>query len=142
MTTADVLIPTSDGSSVEARIYRPQAEGDISLPLYLHLHSGGYYLGNLETEDASCRLNCLETRSVVLNVNYRHTPEWTFPTPMQDVFDALDWILGEENTATYNVDSRSVIVGGVSAGAALACTTALREQDNVRLIDLSLQTRR
>jgi predicted esterase len=41
-----------------------------------------------------------------------------------------DWILKEHRA--YNMDKRSVIIGGTSAGAALACATVLREQDNVR----------
>ncbi|KAI5460767.1 Alpha/Beta hydrolase protein [Mariannaea sp. PMI_226] len=124
----DVSIPTSDESLIAVRIYRLEDDLDALLPLYIHLHAGGFYFGNIETEDVWCRLLCINTRSVVMNVNYRHTPEWTFPTPMQDTFDALDWIIKEYRT--YNVDKRSVIIGGISAGAALACAAMLREQDN------------
>jgi acetyl esterase/lipase len=72
----------------------------------------------------------LRTNSIVANVNYRHAPEWTFPTPNEDVWDALNWLLDSANT--YGIDTDKVIIGGTSAGASLACATALRDLENVR----------
>ena len=101
----------------------------MKAPLYIHLHGGGFHLGNLETEDISCRLLALHTRTAVLNLNYRHTPEWTFPTPVQDVWDALNWI--SSSADKYGIDGSKIIIGGISAGASLACATALRDLNEV-----------
>jgi acetyl esterase len=114
---------------VPARIYRPEGTAG-KLPLYIHLHGGGFHLGNLETEDASCRLLSLRTSTVVLNLNYRHAPEWTFPTPVNDVWDALNWVM--RSAGEYSIDTNNVIIGGISAGASLACATALRELKTAR----------
>jgi acetyl esterase/lipase len=126
----DVTIPTSDGHSIPVRIYHPK--GTIRrLPLYIHLHGGGWLLGNIETEDVSCRLISLRTNTVVMNINYRHTPEWTFPTPVQDAWDALHWITQVDEQ--HGVDKDCIIIGGTSSGASLACATALRDLENVHL---------
>lgn len=117
-------IPTSDSHQVPGRIYRPESL-DGKLPLYIHLHGGGFHLGNIETEDITCRLTSLRTGTTVLNLNYRHAPEWAFPTPVQDTCDALNWILSSANK--YEVDETKILIGGVSAGASLACATAIRD---------------
>jgi len=129
VTSEDVFISTSGSHKIPVRIYRP-TDAAGKLPLYIHLHGGGFHLGNLETEDTSCRLISLRTNSIVANVNYRHAPEWTFPTPNEDVWDALNWLLDSANT--YGIDTDKVIIGGTSAGASLACATALRDLENVR----------
>jgi acetyl esterase/lipase len=131
ISSSEFYIPTRDSQTVPARIYR--ASGETSkLPLYIHLHGGGFHLGNLETEDTGCRLISLHTKIAVLNLNYRHSPEWTFPTPVQDVWDALDWISQPCNLEKYNIDENQIIIGGTSAGASLACAATLHDLQYVR----------
>lgn len=92
-------------------------------------------MGSIETEDAHCRILCVQTPCIVLNVDYRHTPEWTFPTPYYDVFDALDWITEPERASEYGIDLENVILAGVSAGATMAIAAAIDEIEKVGLID-------
>lgn len=109
---------------MEGRISRPE-NLDGKLPLYIHLHGGGFHLGNIEAEDITCRLTSLHTGTTAMNLNYRYAPEWAFPTPVQDTYDALKWILGFTNK--YNVDETNILIRGISAGALLACATALSD---------------
>ena len=90
-------------------------------------------MGNIESEDMHCRILCVQTPCIVLNVNYRHTPEWTFPTPYTDVFDAVDWITETQKAQQYGVDLENVIMAGVSAGATMAIAAALVEIEKARL---------
>lgn len=124
-----MLIPTRDGHSLESRLYFPSIKESSSspLPLYIYVHGGGYLFGSVETEDVFCQLLSVGVPTIVLNVGYRHTPEWTFPTPFQDVFDAIDWILDPSRARNYGIDLESVVLGGVSAGATMSLAAALRE---------------
>ena len=100
--------------------------------MYISFHGGGYHLGNLETEDPHCRQVALNTNCAVLNVNYRHTPEWTFPAPVNDAWAAYQWI--QATAGQHGIDPKRVFVGGVSAGATLAISVALRALKNVSIV--------
>ncbi|OAA59870.1 Alpha/beta hydrolase fold-3 [Niveomyces insectorum RCEF 264] len=121
----DYAIPTRDGSTVEARTYRAVDATDTVTPLYIHLHGGGYLFGTLASEDDVCAGLTLRTGVVVLNVNYRHTPEHVYPTAWHDVQDALVWV--HAHAESLNIDPQRIVVGGISAGAHLAASLVLEQ---------------
>lgn len=122
-------IPTRDSSSIKARSYRPSSLPPTQpLPVYIHLHGGGFLLGTLSSEDAPCAriVTNLLARGcpvVVVSVNYRHTPEHKYPVAWHDTEDAFHWV--HENTHAFRGDGSRVIVGGISAGAKLAASLTL-----------------
>jgi acetyl esterase/lipase len=124
--TKDYAIPTRDGSTIEARTYR-STKNDTSkrLPVYLYFHGGGFIFGNLGSEDPQCAQTAIKTGAVVLNVNYRHTPEHTFPTAWNDSQDAFAWL--HKNIDKIEGDASNVVVGGISAGGQLAASLALEQ---------------
>ena len=60
---------------------------------------------------------------IVFHISYRHAPRHPFPEAHNDSLDAFDWII--ENAEAFGGDLGNVIVGGVSAGANLACHVVL-----------------
>ncbi|KAB5529067.1 Alpha/Beta hydrolase protein [Coniochaeta sp. 2T2.1] len=124
--TRDHLIRTRDGGTVEARSYRPADVPETEqLPVYIHLHGGGFLFGTLAAEDATCSRIAIKSRVVVLNVNYRHTPEFTYPTAWHDVQDAFEWT--HSHIRDIGGDHNKVVVGGISAGAWLTASLALEQ---------------
>lgn len=124
--TADHSIPTRDGSTIEARTYRPiSVPQDEILPVFIHFHGGGFFVGTLNSEDAVCANTAINAKCVVLNVNYRHTPEHTYPTAWHDSQDAFIWL--HKNTEALKVDPSKVAVGGVSAGGQLTAALVLEK---------------
>jgi acetyl esterase/lipase len=124
--TVDYSIPTRDGSTIEARAYRSiKAIKGEKLPVYLYFHGGGFIFGSLSSEDFVCSQTAIKTGAVVLNVNYRHTPEHVFPTAWNDATDAFAWL--HKNIDTVDGDAAKVIVGGISAGGQLAASLALEQ---------------
>ncbi|RMZ70939.1 lipase esterase [Pyrenophora seminiperda CCB06] len=123
----DYTIPTRDGSTIEARTYRSkEKDGAVEkLPVYMHMHGGGFVFGTLNTEDHRCAQTAINTGVVVLNVNYRHTPEHTFPTAWLDSQDALAWL--HSNIDAIGGDPAKVVVGGVSAGGQLSASLTLEQ---------------
>ncbi|KAL4907910.1 hypothetical protein BDW74DRAFT_166498 [Aspergillus multicolor] len=131
VTLRDHSIPTRDGSTLEARSYRPK---DVSpsqpLPIYIHLHGGGFLFGTLASEDATCArivtsLAEQNTPIVVVNVNYRHTPEHIYPTAWNDAEDAFHWV--HEHLSEIGGDGQRLVLGGISAGAWLTASTTLAQ---------------
>jgi acetyl esterase/lipase len=45
----------------------------------------------LDAEMALCRL-WTELGGVAVNVEYRLAPQWKWPVPVEDAFDALKWV--------------------------------------------------
>ncbi|KAJ5382991.1 hypothetical protein N7517_000902 [Penicillium concentricum] len=121
VSTQDHLISGRDGYKLEARSYRPiSASPTELLPIYMHFHGGGFLFGTLSSEDAVCSRLAVNTQVVVVNINYRHTPEYTYPTAWNDAEDAFLWVC--ENTALLNGDLDRIVIGGISAGAWLAAS--------------------
>lgn len=123
----DHSIPTRDGSSIEARSYRPASTPDDTtpLPVFIHLHGGGFLLGTLDSEDAVCARIAIGAGVVVFSVNYRHTPEHTYPTAWNDTEDAFVW--AHAHIADLGGDPLKVVIGGVSAGGQLAASLTLQK---------------
>jgi acetyl esterase/lipase len=122
----DYSIPTRDGSSVQARTYRSiKTNKSDKLPVFLYFHGGGFIFGSLESEDATCTLTAIRTGVIVFHVNYRHTPEHTFPTAWHDAEDAFAWL--HKNIDQVGGDSSKVVVGGVSAGGQLSAALTLEQ---------------
>lgn len=120
----DHSIPTRDGYHLEARSYRDSSiPAEEVLPVYIHFHGGGFLFGTLESEDAICSRITLATGTVVLNVNYRHTPEWKFPTAWYDSEDAFEWTV-QNSHQVFRGDALNIVIGGISAGAHLAAALA------------------
>lgn len=122
----DHAIPARDGSSLEARSYRPAgADQTRPLPVYLHLHGGGFFFGTLASEDFMCARIAANDKVVVLNVNYRHTPEYPYPTAWDDTHDAFEWL--HDHIDVLGGDAGQVVIGGISAGAQLAASLTLEQ---------------
>ncbi|KAI5360137.1 putative alpha/beta hydrolase-3 [Septoria linicola] len=123
----DHAIEARDGYKLEARSYRPSSiPTEVRLPIYIHYHGGGFIFGTLSSEDATCARIALASDVVVLNVNYRHTPEWRYPTAWHDSEDAFEWAVEKSND--FGGDSSHTVVGGVSAGGQLAAALTLTKK--------------
>lgn len=119
----DHTISTPDGFDLEARTYRPiYAPKDDQLPIYIHFHGGGFLFGTLDSENATCSRIADAAGVVVLNVNYRHTPEWVYPAAWLDAEEAFDWAV--DNANSFGGDPTQIVVGGISAGGSLTASLA------------------
>ncbi|KAN0098893.1 Alpha/Beta hydrolase fold [Hyaloscypha variabilis] len=134
-TSEDITIPTRDGAKISVRIYRPSNYSEVfKLPLVVWYHGGGFCLGDLDSDDSFCRRVTEELKCIVANVDYRLAPEHPFPTPVNDCWDAFQWVKPPMQIMThsssrshYQIHSNATslgadptkgyIIGGGSAGA-------------------------
>lgn len=120
-------IPGRDGDpEVPVRIYTPEGL-DATVPCILHIHGGGFVVGNLDSELGACLTLCRGLGVVVVSVDYRLAPETPFPGGLEDCYAALTWT--HDNAASLNVDPERVAVLGMSAGGGLSAATALVARD-------------
>ena len=122
----DHTIPVRDGSTIQARSYRPTtASSTDTLPVFLYFHGGGFLMGTIDSEDATCTRLAVSAGVVVLHVNYRHTPEFPYPTAWDDAEDGFEWL--HQNIHSLGGIPEKVIVGGTSAGAQLTASLTLQK---------------
>ncbi|KAF4954505.1 hypothetical protein FSARC_12118 [Fusarium sarcochroum] len=122
----DYTISARDGAALEVRTYRPKtAEDGVRLPIYIHLHGGGYVFGTMATEDAICTRIAVGSNVTVANLNYRHAPDFVYPIAWNDTEDAFHWV-HDHIDELLGIPSQ-IVVGGSSAGAQLAAALTLRQ---------------
>ncbi|MEI7697628.1 MAG: alpha/beta hydrolase [Actinomycetes bacterium] len=116
------------------RIYRPSDEPD--LPVMLYLHGGGWVIGNMDGFEPTVRSLSNKGNFVVVQVQYQKAPEHPFPSPFNDCYAALEWIV--KNAGVLKINANKIGVGGDSAGGNLAAAVALKARDT-GLVDLAFQ---
>ena len=120
-------IPTPDGATLSAKVYRPPGTTGELLPVMLYFHGGGYVIGDIDSYDHLTRFFASAGRIAVVAVGYRLGPEHRFPTAFEDGFAALAWL--QRSGADLGIDTRRIVVGGDSAGAGIAASLAAYATD-------------
>lgn len=111
---------------VSVAVYRPRTEA-TGLPAILHLHGGGYVVGNTAAYEPAHRELALALQCVIVSVDYRLAPETVFPGAVHDGYAGLAWLWAQAER--LGVDRSRIGVSGESAGGGLAASLALLARD-------------
>ncbi len=122
--TEEISVSGADGP-LRARLYVPTADSGA---LLAYFHGGGWVQGGIESHDAPCRLLAETSGARVISVDYRLSPEFAFPTPVNDAYSAYQDIV--DRAEEFGADPTRIAVGGDSAGGHLSATVALRARDD------------
>ncbi|KAF2754902.1 esterase [Pseudovirgaria hyperparasitica] len=123
---------TGPDGQITIRVYQPkttQIDNRHGRPIYVNFHGGGWVFGDHLVEAEHCKRIVHETGAVAFDVGYRHAPEFPFPTPVDDCWQATQWILSPAIIAKYNLDVARTAVGGPSAGGHLSAVVSQRARD-------------
>ncbi len=80
------------------------------VPIVIYFHGGGLYVGDLDSEDLTCRRICKELECTVYSVAYRLMPSHSASTSLSDAMAAFRIISSSRKA------SRLVIMGSSSGG--------------------------
>jgi len=116
----DREIPGPAGS-VPVRIYTP-VPSDMSLPVLVYFHGGGFVSGSIDTADPMSRFLALTAECIVVNVGFRVAPENPFPASVDDCFAAVRWAAA--NASSIGGDPERVAIGGDASGGTFAAVGA------------------
>lgn len=113
---------------VKVRILQPRVPAPTErLGAVIYLHGGGFFAGGLDETDLIVRQIAKDADVVVINVEYRLSPEVKFPVAVNDAYAALEWTVQEAER--LGIDPSRVVMAGDSAGGNLTIVTALQTRD-------------
>src|SRR5215469_15494611 len=113
------------GGELPIRIYSPQGSGPF--PILVFFHTGGWLVGDLDSQDPLCRRLTNLTPCIVLAVDYRLAPEHPFPAAPEDCYAATQWVA--THAPQFQGDPSRIAVGGDSSGGNMATVVALMARD-------------
>ena len=110
------------------RVYAINAgQKDKPRPAIVHMHGGGYVLGEARISLRSMQEVAAALDCVVVTVDYRLAPETRFPGALEDNYTALKWVY--DQAAILGVDRARIAVMGESAGGGHAAMLAIAARD-------------
>ena len=81
-------------------MYRRDLE-NVKKPVFFYIHGGGWISGKLDLRNQYIQ-EYAKLGFFSYSVDYTVAPQAIYPTPIQEIFNALDWLY--ENRDTYNID--------------------------------------
>jgi len=88
-------VESKDGEveGIKYRLYTPkEASKKGPLPVAIWTHGGGWMTGDINSDDLLCRVVAEAVPSIIINVDYRLSPEFKVPTQLQDTLTVYKWV--------------------------------------------------
>lgn len=96
-------------------------------PVLLFFHGGGWVTESIENYDRVCSRMAQSTGHIVMSVEYRLAPEYRFPIPFEDCYEAAKALYTGRLILPADPDRITII--GDSAGGNLAAAVCLKARD-------------
>jgi acetyl esterase len=109
----DLSIPGGPEGEVSIRIYRP-AGATGALPVVVFTHGAGWVFGDAHTHDRLVRELTVRAEAATVFVNYGLSPEHRYPSAIEEIYAALEWVAGKG--ADHGLDPARIAVAGDSVG--------------------------
>ncbi|MFI6521351.1 alpha/beta hydrolase [Spirillospora sp. NPDC050679] len=118
----DLTIPGGPSGTVRIRLLRP-AGSTGPLPVLLYVHGAGWVFGNAHTHDRLVRELTVRAGAATVFVDYSLSPEAKYPTAIEEVYAALEWIAA--HGAEHDLDASRIAVAGDSVGGNMTAATTI-----------------
>ncbi len=117
--------PTPKGVTYEKKVpYGKEKNNHINIyyrddlknkkkPLFIYIHGGGFISGLISMRNPYVA-HWAKLGFHTFSINYSFAPQKVFPTQLQEVFSAIDYIY--DRAEEYNIDTENVVIAGESAG--------------------------
>ena len=115
-----------DGTNLRLDVYRPADDDphdDVLHPAVIQVHGGGWLAGSRYEQGIPLLNHLASIGWVGFNIDYRLSPEATWPAQIVDVKRAIAWV--RENAADLGIDPEMICITGGSAGGHLTALAAL-----------------
>jgi acetyl esterase/lipase len=117
--TLDIPVANPDNVQLTMNVYRPIKAG--SNPAIVIIYGGAWRSGSPDSNEQFSQYIAAQGYTV-LAIDYRHAPQYKFPTQLEDIRTALKFI--QQHADEYEVNLDRMAIMGRSAGGHLAMLTA------------------
>ena len=110
-----------DSKDIKLDIYLPKTNQQTKHPLLVWVHGGAWKRGSKDAIPSKNPLllhSVLQAGYALASVDYRLSGEASFPAPVQDVNDAINFL--HQHAEDYNLKADELVMMGRSAGGHLA----------------------
>lgn len=122
ITEKRIRMSTTDGDIITLIIYSPdQITG--SLPALIYFYGSSFFLTRPPHIKRLTAEYALRANAVVIEVDYRLSPQHPFPKPFFDALRTCEWVL--DHVDRLHIDPARIAIGGDSSGATLASNVTL-----------------
>lgn len=133
----DVTVTAKDGYEIPVRIFTP-LDINFSLKSGLHVdeevhgtilffHGGGFANGDIDFYTDACMRTALRLERRIVSVDYRRSPEFKFPTAIEDSYEVACKLFSGELLG--EIDPDNIVLFGDSAGGNIAAVVSLMARD-------------
>jgi acetyl esterase/lipase len=95
---------------IPVRKYFPTESTPVTKDIVVYFHGGGLYVGDLDSEDLTCRRICKALKCTVYSCTYRKMPLFTADNALSDALYAFEEIAGHKK------EGGLVLIGSSSGG--------------------------
>lgn len=88
---SDLKCPV-EGGEITVRVFEPERPVPSPRPVYINYHGGGWVFGGLPVDFDFCKRIVRALDCVVFDVDYRLSPEYKYPIPVNDSIAAFHWV--------------------------------------------------
>lgn len=121
--TTGIQVASPDGVQLTMNAYRPIGAG--KKPTIIMIYGGSWQTGAPSANENFSQYMAAHGYTV-MTIDYRHAPQYKFPTQVTDIKTALEFIGQHANE--YNIDINRIAIMGRSAGGHLAKLTGFQSQ--------------
>lgn len=125
----DLSYAVSESEVAKLDVYEPCEVGS-KLPVILYIPGGGWILDNRHDPPTNVQRNLCAMLAaqnfVVVSASHRLSPQVHFPTHIEDIALALQWIY--KHIAQYKGDPQNLFIVGYSSGAQVGSMLSLQEK--------------
>ncbi|KAA0270399.1 MAG: alpha/beta hydrolase [Acidobacteria bacterium] len=116
-----------DGTRLRLDVYRSAAAsaGGGPRPAVIQVHGGGWFAGSRYEQGIPLLNHLAQIGWTGFNIDYRLSPEATFPDQIVDVKRAIAWV--RSNAGRLGIDPGMICITGGSAGGHLTALAGLTE---------------
>ncbi|KAL3423016.1 alpha/beta hydrolase [Phlyctema vagabunda] len=115
-------IPSTSKSMPSTTLQPPQQQ-QKKHPVIINFHGGGFVFGTGIDDERWARAVTESLDAIVVSVEYRLAPGYTYPTALQDSADAVAYVW--EHADQWAIDRARIATSGFSSGANLALTVPM-----------------
>jgi len=113
---------TQNGLTVNIHVTKPVGAA-VNAPVFVFIHGGGWVLGDYPTHRRLVRDLVVESGAVAIFPDYTPSPEAKYPTAINEIYAATQWVA--ENGNEIGVNGKNLAVVGNSVGGNMAAVIAL-----------------